>query len=184
MKIPVGISARHLHLTKEDYIKIFGYDELTKFKDIKQPHLFAAEEKVTIKGLKGQKENVRILGPFRSYSQVEISKTDSYELGVEVVERRSGDLANTNTIRVIGPVGEIDVPVIMANRHVHISKDQAKKLNIEDNQRVLIKIDSQKPGTIMAYFKVDNEAFFELHLDLDDANAFLLKQDDIVELIL
>ena len=184
MQISVGISARHIHLTREDFIKLFGKNELTKYKDIKQPHLFAAEETLTIKGNKGQIDNVRIMGPFRSYSQVEISKTDSYELGVNVVERRSGNLDNTNTIKVIGPVGEIEIPVILANRHIHISKEQADKLNVKDNQSALIKINSQKPGVIIAYYKVTEEAFFELHLDLDDANAFLLKQDDIVELIL
>ena len=184
MIIPVGISARHLHLTKDDFIKLFGHDNLTKFKDINQPGLFAANEKVTIVGPKSKIDNVRILGPFRTYSQVEISKTDSYELGVDVVQRISGDLAGTNTIKVIGPVGEINVPVIMANRHIHITKDEANSLNIKDNQEVMVKIKSEKPGVILAYFKVSEKAYLELHLDLDDANAFLLKQNDEVEVLL
>lgn len=184
MKISVGISARHVHLTKDDFIKLFGYDELTKYKDIKQPGLFAAEEKVTIKGPKGQKENVRIMGPFRSYSQVEITKTDSYDLGVNAFYRKSGSIENTDTIKVIGPVGEIDLPVIIANRHIHIDKKQAEELNVKDHQEAIIKIQGEKPGAILAYYKISDEAYFELHLDLDDANAFLLKQDDVVELVL
>ena len=84
MKISVGISARHLHLTKVDFIKIFGYDELTFLKNINQPGLFAAQETVSIKGDKGEINNVRILGPFRNYSQVEVSKTDSYLLGINL----------------------------------------------------------------------------------------------------
>ena len=184
MQISVGISARHIHLTMDDFIKLFGYNELTKYKEIKQPGLFAASEVVTIKGPKGIKENVRIMGPFRSYSQVEITKTDSYDLGVNAVYRKSGSLENTDTIKVIGPIGEIDIPVIIANRHIHIDKKQAEELNIKDHQEAIVKIHSEKPGVILAYYKVSDEAFFELHLDLDDANAFLLKQDDIVELVL
>ena len=184
MIITVGVSARHLHLTREDFIKIFGHDNMTKLKDINQPGLFAANEVVTIKGSEGIKEGVRILGPFRSYSQVEVSKTDSYELGVNVVQRVSGDLKDTSTIKVIGPIGEIEVPVIMANRHIHISKEEAQKLKVKDNQEVMVKIKGEKPGVILAYFKVSEKAYKELHLDLDDANAFLLKQDDEVEVLL
>lgn len=182
MKVPVGISARHVHLTKDDYYKIFGLNELTKLKDIKQPGLFACNEVVSIKGNKGIIDNVRILGPFRDYSQVEIAKTDSYKLGVNVFMRKSGDLDGVEKLEVIGPKGSIMVPVILANRHVHISKKQAEELNVKDRQQLAVKINSEKPGVILAEFKVSEEAFMELHLDTDDANAFLLKQDDAVEI--
>ena len=182
MKVPVGISARHIHLTKEDYYKIFVQDDLTKLKDITQPGLFACNEVVTLKGNKGTIKNVRILGPFRNYSQVEISKTDSYNLGVNVLMRKSGDLDNVEKIEVIGPKGSIFVPVILANRHIHISKSQANDLNVKDRQLVTVKIKGEKPGAILAEFKVSDEAYLELHLDLDDANAFLLKQGDEVEI--
>ena len=183
MIIPVGISARHIHLTKEDFIKLFGYDELTKYKDINQPGLYAANERVTIKGPKCSIEDVRIMGPFRSYSQVEISKTDSYFLGVSAKIRKSGVLDNTDSITVIGPNGEIEAPVIIANRHIHISKDEASMLGIKDNDKVYIKIKTEKAGIIEAYYKVSDEAYKELHLDLDDANAFLLNQGDEVEIV-
>ena len=182
MKIPVGISARHIHLTKDDYYKLFQVDELTKLKDINQPGLFACNEVVTIKGNKGIIENVRILGPFRDYSQVEVSKTDSYNLDINVIMRKSGELQNTEKIEVIGPKGSVMVPVILANRHIHISKKQAEELNVKDRQLVAVKIKSDKPGVILAEFKVSEEAFLELHLDTDDANAFLIKQDDLVEI--
>ena len=182
MNIPVGISARHLHLTKEDFCKIFDSENLTKYKDINQPGLYAANETVTIKGPKGMIESVRILGPFRSYSQVEISKTDSYNLGVNPPIRKSGHLQDAQTISVIGPKGSVEVPVIIANRHVHISIDEANSLGIKDDDILSVKINSEKPGVILAYFKVSEQAYKELHLDLDDANAFMLKQNDIVEI--
>ena len=181
MKISVGVSARHIHLTKEDFIKLFGYDNMTKLKDIKQPNLFAAKETLTIKGTKGQIDNVRIMGPFRNYSQVEISKTDSYDLGININMRRSGDLNNANTIEVIGPKSSLILPVILANRHIHISKTEADSLGIKDNDRAYVKIDTEKKGVIEVFYKVSEEAYKELHLDLDDANAFLLNQDDVVE---
>ena len=183
MKITVGVSARHIHLTKENFIKIFGYEELTKFKDIKQPGLFAAEETVTLKTDKFEIENVRILGPFREYNQAEISLTDAYKFKVNPKVRRSGDVENTDSITVVGPNGEVDIPVIIANRHIHISSAQAKELNVKDKQKVAVKIGGEKPGVIIAEYKVSEEAYFELHLDLDDANAFMLHQDDEVEII-
>ena len=182
MKIPVGVSARHLHLTKDNFIKIFGYDELTFLKEINQPGLFAAEETVTLKGTKNEIKNVRILGPFRDYNQVEISKTDSYTLGVNPPMRKSGHVENADIITVIGPKGQIEVPVIIANRHIHISQDEADSLNVKDDDKVMVKINSTKPGEIEAYFKVSEKAYKELHLDLDDANAFMLSQNDEVEI--
>ncbi len=184
MKIPVGVSARHIHLTKDNFYKIFGYEELTKFKDIKQPGLFAAEETVTLKTDNYEINNVRILGPFREYNQAEISKTDAYKFKVNPKVRRSGEVENTDTITVVGPKGEIKIPVIIANRHIHITEEQAKELNVKDRQLVPVKINSEKPGVILAEFKVSKEAYLEIHLDTDDANAFLLKQDDEVEVML
>lgn len=184
MKIPVGVSARHIHLTKDNFVKLFGYEELTKFKDIKQPGLFAAEEKVTLKTDNYSIDNVRILGPFREYNQAEISKTDAYKFKVDPKVRRSGEVEGTDSITVVGPKGEIQIPVIIANRHIHITEEQAKELNVKDRQLVPVKINSEKPGVILAEFKVSEKAFLELHLDTDDANAFLIKQDDEVEVML
>ena len=184
MKIPVGVSARHIHLTKDNFVKLFGYEELTKFKDIKQPGLFAAEEKVTIKTDNYLIDNVRILGPFREYNQAEISKTDAYKFKVDPKVRRSGEVEGTDSITVVGPKDEIQIPVIIANRHIHITKKQADELNVKDRQLVPVKINSEKPGVILAEFKVSEKAFLELHLDTDDANAFLIKQDDEVEIML
>ena len=182
MVIPVGVSARHVHLNEETFKKLFGKDDLTKFKDINQPGLYAAEETVTIKTLKGEFNNVRILGPLRDYNQVEISKTDAYVLGINPPVRNSGNFDSAASVTVVGPCGEVTVDaVIIAERHIHMSEEQAKELNLSNGQSVVVKIGGIKPGTIIAKIKTSKEAYLELHLDLDDANGFLLKQDDKVD---
>jgi putative phosphotransacetylase len=185
MKIPVGVSARHIHLTKETFIKLYGQNELTIKVPIKQPGLYAANETLTIKGPKGTIENVRILGPFRSYNQVEVSKTDCYKLGVNPPMRTSGEVEGASLITIIGPIGEVTIPAcILANRHIHITTEEANNLGIKDKQHVMVKINSLKPGIIDAQYKVSDKAYKEIHLDTDDANAFLLSQDDEVEILL
>ena len=144
--------------------------------------MFACEQTLTIKGPKNIIENVRILGPFRDYSQVEISKTDSYNLGLNAKIRRSGVLDGVDKIEVIGPRGSIEIPIILANRHIHISKKQLDEFHVNDGQLVTVKINSEKPGVILAELKSSEEAYLELHLDTDDANAFLLNQGDEVEI--
>ncbi len=183
MKIPVGVSARHVHLTKEMFNKLFEKDDLTIKVSINQPGLFAANETVSIKGPKGTINNVRVMGPLRSYNQVEISKTDAYNLGVNPPMRKSGDVENAELITIIGPKNEVTINAcILADRHIHISKDEADSLNIKDDQVIDVYINSSKPGVIKAQFKVTDEAYKEIHLDTDDANAFLLNQNDEVEI--
>ena len=185
MIIPVGVSARHVHLTQEVFKKLFGYDKSTVYKNIKQPNLYAAEEKVTIKTSKGEFNNVRVLGPERNYNQVEISKTDAYVLGLNPPVRTSGDLTEAEEIEIVGPLSSVKVnATIIAERHIHITKSLAEELNVKDGDSVDVKINTLKPCIIKANWKVSDEAFLEIHLDLDDANAFLLKQDDEVEVLI
>ena len=185
IKIPVGISNRHVHLTKGDLEILFGQGfELEVDHELSQKGQFASKEKVKIKTEYGEIDNVRILGPVRDYTQIEISKTDAYKFKVNPMVRRSGEVDNTDSITVVGPKGEIQIPVIIANRHIHITSKQASELNVKDRQKVGVKILSEKPGVIVAEFKVSDEAFLELHIDTDDANAFLINQDDEVEVIL
>lgn len=185
MIITVGISARHVHLTKEVFKTLFGYDKSTIYKNIKQPGLYAAEELVTIKTNKGEFQNVRVLGPERDYNQVEISKTDAHILGLNPKVRASGDVSDAEEIEIIGPKGSVTIKAaIIAERHIHITSDKAKELGINDGDVVNVKINTEKPGIIEVKWKVSEEAFLELHLDLDDANAFLLEQDDEVEVLI
>ena len=187
MKVNIGVSARHVHLCEKDFKILFGYDKsLTKFKDLTQPGEYACNEKVNLITEKGKIENVRILGPLRSYTQVEISKTDSYKLGINPPIRNSGDLKGSSSITIVGPKGSVDLTegCIIATRHIHILPSQMKIYGLEGKEKVNVKLNGEKGGIITnVYLKISNEAFFELHLDTDDANAHLIKNGDIGEII-
>lgn len=181
MKIKVGVSNRHIHLKQSDLDILFG-GVLTKRNDLSQPLQFAANEVLTIKTAKSEISNVRVLGPVRDYTQVEISKTDAYKLGLNPPVRSSGHLDNSEVVTLIGPNGSITTDgCIIADRHIHITYADKEKYNFPD--QVQVKIDGEKKGTIEVDVKPSAEAFFELHLDTDDANAFLLKNGDEVEIL-
>lgn len=186
MKIPVGISNRHVHLTKESLEILFGKGyELTRRNDLTQPHQFASNESVTIKTNKSFFDGVRVLGPTRSYNQVEISKTDAYKLGINPPIRTSSDVIDSEMITIIGPKGEVTIMgCIIPNRHIHITKEMANDLGYKNNDLVSVKINGEKGGIINNVFiKTLDEAYLELHLDTDDGNAHLLNQGDMVEII-
>ena len=185
MKVNVGISNRHVHLNDEDYKIVFGDRPLTKRNDLTQPNTFASELTVTIAGPKRSIENVRVLGPNRSYTQVEVSKTDAYTLGVNPPVRNSGDLTDAYPITIIGPNGSIEKNAcIIATRHIHVDESVRKEHDLEGVSKVSVKISGEKGGIIQnVYLKDSERAYFELHLDTDDANAFLLNQNDEVEIM-
>ena len=183
MKIEAKISNRHVHLTKEDYFLLFGDEELVVRNELSQPGEFASNNVVTLKTEKSIISNVRVLGPFRNYTQVEISKTDSYVLGVKPPVRNSGEIEDAVSITIVGTKGEITRDAcIIAARHIHITKEQKEEHNIPDV--VSIKTFGEK-STIFnnVSVKVSDNYYFELHLDTDDGNGALLKQGDIVEII-
>ena len=186
MKISVGISNRHVHLSNDDFKKLFGETSLTIRNELKQPGQFASNEKVTIEGPKGAIANVVVVGPNRSYTQVEVSKTDSYILGINPPVRDSGDLNGACLIKIIGPCGVIEKEcAIIAMRHIHVDKKILEQNNLNNLKEVSLKISGEKSGIIEhVYLKETNEAYFEVHLDTDDANAFLLSQDDELEILL
>lgn len=181
MKLKVGVSNHHVHLKQSDLDILFG-QELTKQKDLTQPGQFASCEFITIKTDKSEISNVRVLGPVRNYTQIEISKTDAYKLGLNPPVRSSGNLENSEVVTLIGPKGSITTNgCIIADRHIHITYNDKAKYNFPN--KVMVKIIGQKPGIIEVDVKPSEEAFFELHLDTDDANAFLLKNGDEVEIL-
>lgn len=186
MKISIGVSGRHVHLKEEDYKVLFGDEPLIKKVDLKQPHQFAATNTVTVVGPKNKIENVRVLGPLRSYTQVEVAKTDAFKLGVNPPIRKSGDVEGSEKIKLIGPKGELDLEYgcIIPTRHIHISKDQLETYGLKEDQLVNLYILGEK-STILKNvgLSVSDEAYFEAHLDTDDANACLIKNDDIVDII-
>lgn len=186
MKVPVGISNRHIHLNDKDLKILFGENyELTKYKDLMQPGEFASNEFVSLEGPKGIIEHVRVLGPLRSYTQVEISKTDSYKLGVNPPVRMSGDLEDSEVITIIGTKGKITTNgCILAARHIHITEKDLNSNNFKLNKPYYVKVLGEKETILgSVYFKTGN-SYFELHLDTDDANACMLKNNDEVEIII
>jgi len=185
MKISVGISNRHVHLKQSDFEILFGKDcKMEKIKDLNQPKQYASNLSLTIKGPKGIIENVRVIGPIRDYTQVEISKTDSYKLGINPPIRESGNIIGSSPITLIGPKGEIDLEYgcIIADRHIHITLKQKEIYGLEDNIDIYV---NREKETILknVHLKISEDSYFELHLDTDDANGCNLKNGDIVEII-
>lgn len=186
MKVKIGVSARHVHVTEEDLKVLFGEGaKLTKKVDLSQPGQYASNEQVTLKGPKGSIERVRILGPERNETQVEISKTDSFVLGINPPVRNSGDLDGAAEITIVGPKGEVTKnAAIIAARHVHACKEDAKKYGFEGKEFVSVVVKGEKPGILEnVYVRISDKFSYEVHLDTDDANAFLIKNGDEAELI-
>lgn len=175
MKIPVEVSARHIHISEKDFEKLFGKNKnLTKIKGLSQPGEFASEEKVILLNEKNKIKNVRILGPFRKNSQVEISITDAYHLKLNPLPKIkvSGDLSDTINILVKGPKSSIKIPCIIAQRHLHCSDTEAKKLRIKNNQKISIKTNGIRETTFHNIIVRSGENFkLALHLDTDEGNA-------------
>lgn len=184
MKITTGISLRHIHLTEEDYNLLFD-EPLTPFKELNQPGQFSSKQKVTIKNGEKCIENVRIVGPLRTYSQVEISQTDAYFLKLNPPIKQSGDLKGAAEIIIEGPNGEIKRKAcIISERHIHITPHQRKELNLtKDYYNVEIK--GKKGGILYDVHIVEKEdSCYEMHIDSDDANAHNMTQQQEVEIII
>lgn len=176
-KVKIGVSGRHVHLTQEVYDLLFN-EPLTKDYDLNQVGEFASNQKVTILTKDGEIENVRVLGPFRKYNQVEISHKDAMKLNLNPPVRASGDLLGAEEIILKTNKALVRVRAcILAQRHVHMNKEVAQKLGVADKQKVQIKIDGERSGIIDAYVKISENGYFEAHVDTDDANAFLLNDN-------
>ena len=185
--ISVGISNRHIHLCQEDVEALFGSGyQLTMKKWLKQPGQYATAETVTIVGPKGSLANVRVLGPTREKSQLEISKTDSFALGVKAPINESGDLTHAGAVCVLGPKGMVTLKqnVIVAKRHIHMSPMDAAKFNVVNKQLVAIKTSGEREMIFMdTVIRVDDNFRLECHLDTDEANAASLKNGSKVTII-
>ena len=181
-KIPIGVSNRHVHLCKKDLETLFGEGyELTKKSDLKQPVQFASNELVTIRGSKGEFENVRILGPIRNKTQVEISLTDSFRLGVKAPIKESGKLEGTPGLEIIGPKGKINVDegTIVALRHIHMTPKDARLMNVKDGDFVDVEIFGQRRAIMSKVLvRVSDSYRLEMHLDTDEANSVSIKNGD------
>ena len=174
----VEVSARHVHLTQEDVEKLFGAGkQLTYVRDLSQPGQFVCEERVEIVGPKRSIANVVILGPVRPASQVEVSMTDCFTLGVVGPVRESGDLEGSAPIKLKGPAGEVDLPqgLIVAKRHIHMTPEDAQRLGVEDKEIVQVKVQTDRPVIFGdCVVRVSPKFALAMHVDTDEANASLI----------
>lgn len=187
--VPIGVSNRHVHLTREHLDILFGKDyELTKAKDLSQPGQFAANETVTIIGPSLRPiEKVRVLGPLRKDSQVEISMTDSYVLKVKPPVRESGNIAGSSPITLVGPKGVVTLSegCIIANRHIHMSPADAECYGIKDGDTVNVSVLGKGKRTLWydVQIRVNKDFVLEMHVDTDDANAAGIGNGSLVSIV-
>lgn len=173
--VPVGISNRHIHLSQADLDQLFGAGyQLTPMKELSQPGQFACKETVTICGPKGAIEKVRVLGPVRKETQIEIVAGDSFKLGVKAPAKLSGDLAGTPGITVVGPKGSVQTAqgLIVAQRHIHMAPADAQAYGVQDGQIVKIRVGGLRGGIYdNVAIRVTTSSKLECHLDTEEANA-------------
>ncbi|MCX9061693.1 phosphate propanoyltransferase [Citrobacter portucalensis] len=173
--IPLGISNRHIHLCAEDYGRLFPNHPISEKKGLQQPGQYAAEQTVTLVGPKGQLKNVRLLGPLRSTSQVEISRTDARTLGIAAPLRMSGNIQGTPGVRLVSPFAELDLAsgVIVAQRHIHMSPLDALILRVSHGDKVSVAINGDERRLIFdnVAVRVSPDMRLEMHIDTDEANA-------------
>ncbi|OIK15970.1 propanediol utilization protein [Bacillus sp. MUM 116] len=185
--IPVGVSNRHVHLSPQDVETLFGSGYLlTPLRDLLQPGQFAANEQVSLLGPKGIFQNVRILGPARGETQVEISITDGFQLGVHPPVRLSGFIEDTPGLTLVGPKGcvVLEKGDIVAKRHVHLSHNDAKELNVKHGDRLLLEtVGGRQIIFSDVIVRVHHSYYKDFHVDLDEGNAAGLKTGDLVKII-
>lgn len=186
-KIKIGVSQRHIHLSREDLDTLFGKGYELTVKKYLMGREFASEEVVTLvgKSLKSI-ENVRVLGPVRKNTQVEISKTDTFVLKVSPPVRPSGEVEGSERIVIVGPKGSVYLKegVIIANRHIHLTPEYAKKHRINDNDYVDVEVEGVKPTRFYdVQVRVREDFNVEMHIDTDDANSTGLKNGALVRII-
>jgi putative phosphotransacetylase len=185
--IPMAVSARHCHLSQSDLEALFGEGyELTKKADLSQPGQFAANESITIVGPRGSLEKVRILGPARNITQVEVSQTDSVKLGVKPPLRESGDIEGSAPITLVGPKGSLykKEGLIIAQAHIHMTPEDASIFGVENGDYVKIEVNGVRPVTIgKVLIRVSPRYKLEMHVDTDEANAGFICRETVGKLI-
>jgi len=175
MRLSIGISNRHLHLSQEDANTLFWANyECKKIKDLSQPGQYACEEAVTIKWPKGEIWGVRVLGPYRKFTQVEILAGDNYKLGTKAPLRESGDLEGSESIEIVGPYGKVCLTqgLIVAQRHIHMTVADAKDFWVENEQIVSVKVSGDRALVFQnVVIRVDDKFALDMHIDTEEGNA-------------
>ena len=186
-KIPISISVRHVHLSQEHVATLFGPEhELTEQAPLSQPGQYACSESVTLVGPKGRLEAVRVLGPVRKKTQVEISRTDEFALGIDAPIRGSGNVAGSPGLTLRGTAGdlELDQGVIQAKRHIHMTPDDAERFGVQNKDWVMVRVGGER-GLLFddVLVRVSPKYRLDMHLDTDEANAADLGPDSFGVLI-
>lgn len=186
-ELPIALSNRHIHVSREDLDVLFGKGyELNKIKDLSQPGQYACDEKVEIVGPKNSIKGVRILGPVRPNTQLELSISDAFTLGIKPIVRNSGDIEGTPGVKIVGPKGEVEIKegAIVAARHIHMHTKDAEDFGVVDNDIVNIKVNGPR-GLIFdnVLVRVSDKFALEMHVDIEEGNAAGVKNRDAVELI-
>lgn len=176
--IEVEVSARHVHLTREDFETLFGKGaEMHPKRPLSQPGEYLAEERVAIVGAKGRKERTAVLGPYRGFTQVELSKSDCVELGVQAPLRLSGDISGSGSVTIEGPHGSVLLKegVIVAHNHLHLTPEVASSLNIADREHVDVEVLTERPMVFRdVIVRVSDKFRPRMHVDFDEANAAMI----------
>ncbi|MDF2885617.1 MAG: Propanediol utilization protein [Lacrimispora sp.] len=187
LTIPVGVSNRHVHLSQVDLETLFGKGyELTNMKELSQPGQYACKEMVTVCGPKGAIEKVRILGPVRKQTQVEILAADCFKLGRNTAPKMSGELAGTPGITLVGPKGTVETKegLIIAQRHIHMSPADALKFGVHDGETVKLETEGIRGGIFNnVAIRVTETSALECHLDTEEANAMGLSGSSKVTIV-
>jgi putative phosphotransacetylase len=188
LSIPVGVSNRHCHLTEEHFKILFGREAAPrKVKDIKQPGFYAAEEMIDVKGPKGVIKKIRLVAPYRARTQIEIAVTDAFAIGINPPVRESGDVQGSAGATLIGPAGSVDIKegVIVAQRHLHFSPDEAKALGVASGEVVRVRAGTGKGRSTVfedVVVRVSDKYSLEFHVDTDEANAAGIKTGDVAHI--
>ncbi len=185
--VPVAVSGRHVHLSTEHVDRLFGKGYALKpIKALSQPDQYACEETVSIKTAKGVIHNVRVLGPERADTQVELSVTDCYKLGIKPTLRMSGDLNDSPGCTLLSKNSEVQLNfgVIVAQRHLHISDEQAIKYGLHDEQTIALRSGDQRATVLENVTVRAGKAHdLEVHIDTDEANCGMIKNGDFAEIL-
>lgn len=186
-QLPIALSNRHIHLSQEHLEILFGKGhELCKTKDLSQPGQYACEEKVDLVGPKRTITGIRVLGPVRGATQLELSVSDAFTLGIKPMVRNSGDIEDTPGAKLIGPKGEIELHrgLIVAARHIHMHTSDAEDFGVADKDIVSIKVPGPR-GLVFdnVLVRVSDQYALEMHVDVEEGNAAGIKNGQMVELI-
>ena len=174
MKVSIGVSNRHIHLDYDTCVKLFGNSELTIVRELSQGGEFVSNRVVSIKTDKGRIDNVKVIGPLRNKTQVEIARSDAFKLGINPPVRMSGNFDGAEDVTL----------VFESNRHIHSKTSELEKYGLKDGQVLKVRVNGERGGIMDNVIVKAKESYnFEMHIDIDEANAFMLSNGSVVEIM-